>query len=265
MKVYISADMEGIAATAVWDEVDRKHKDYPAFSKQMTAEVVAACEGALAGGATEVLVKDAHASGRNITAGELPKEAKLIRGWSGHPYSMMQELDESFDYVLMIGYHSWAGSGDNPLSHTMTGKAAEITVNGIKASEFLLNTYTAAMHKVPVVFLSGDEALCKHAEKLISGIHTVGVKKGVGDSVITMQPEKAVEDIRLKVAEAVPGDSSECLIDLPEHFDLMIRFNKAKDAYKAPFYQDMSLEDEQIVRFKTADWMEVLKMIQFVL
>ncbi|MDP6055082.1 MAG: M55 family metallopeptidase, partial [Candidatus Latescibacteria bacterium] len=89
--------------------------------------------------------------------------------------------------------------------------------------------------------------------------------KGVGDSVITMQPEKAVEDIRLKVAEAVPGDSSECLIDLPEHFDLMIRFNKAKDAYKASFYQDMSLEDEQIVRFKTADWMEVLKMIQFVL
>lgn len=265
MKVYISADMEGIAATAVWDEIDHKHKDFPAFSKQMTAEVAAACEGALAGGATEILVKDAHASGRNIEAGKLPKEAKLIRGWSGHPFSMMQELDESFDCALMIGYHSMAGSNGSPLAHTMTGKATEITVNGTKASEFLFNAYTAASQKVPVVFVSGDEALCEHAADLIPGIRTVGVKKGVGDSVVTIHPEKAVEEIRATVAQAVPGDSSDCLIELPDHFDVIIRFHKSKEAYKALFYPGMSLEDDQIVRFEADDWMEVLKMSHFVL
>ncbi|MFQ6608602.1 MAG: M55 family metallopeptidase [Fidelibacterota bacterium] len=265
MKVYISVDMEGIAATAVWDEVDHKHKDYPLFQNQMTAEAAAACEGALAGGATEIVVKDAHASGRNIDASALPKEARLIRGWSGHPYSMMQELDDSFTCALMIGYHSRTGSGGNPLSHTMTGKATEITINDIKTSEFLLNSFTAALHQVPVIFLSGDEALCEHAKKLIPSINTVGVKRGVGNSVVTIHPEKVVEEIKSVVAQTLPGETTSCLLELPKHFKIKIRFHKPKDAYKASFYPGMILEDDQIVSFETDDWMESLRMIHFVL
>ena len=46
---------------------------------------MAACEGALAAGATQIVVRDAHGSGRNILQEHLPKQAQLIRGWSGHP------------------------------------------------------------------------------------------------------------------------------------------------------------------------------------
>ena len=66
MKVYISADMEGITGVTHWDEVDQHKNPYPKFQKQMSLEVAAACIGAKKGGATEVWVKDAHASGRNI-------------------------------------------------------------------------------------------------------------------------------------------------------------------------------------------------------
>ena len=90
MKIYISADIEGVTGVTHWDETDLTKGEYNQFREQMTAEVVAACEGALEAGATEIWVKDAHDSARNIIAAKLPQAAKLIRGWSGHPFIMVQ-------------------------------------------------------------------------------------------------------------------------------------------------------------------------------
>ncbi|GIS54633.1 hypothetical protein Ct9H90mP29_16750 [bacterium] len=64
MKVYISADMEGITGVANWEEVDHNKPAYAQFQKQMSLEVAAACEGAIAAGAKQIMVKDAHYSGR---------------------------------------------------------------------------------------------------------------------------------------------------------------------------------------------------------
>ena len=112
MKVYISVDIEGCAGITHWDEARKTHADYPEFREQMTREAVAAIDGARAAGATEILVKDAHSSGRNLITAMLPEDVRLIRSWAGHPLCMVQELDESFDAVLMIGeriaqYRSW--------------------------------------------------------------------------------------------------------------------------------------------------------------
>jgi hypothetical protein len=106
MKVYITADIEGVTGATHWDETDKKNPDYGEFQEQMTAEVVAACEGALNAGATEIWVRDAHWTGRNIIPSKLPREAKLVRGWSGHPFSMMQGLDETLchdQWAVCIG------------------------------------------------------------------------------------------------------------------------------------------------------------------
>ncbi len=89
MKVYISADIEGITGVTHWAEADRQNPDYSELKEQMTAEVSAACEGALQAGAAEIWVKDAHGSARNLTASKLPRQTFLIRGWSGHPFSMV--------------------------------------------------------------------------------------------------------------------------------------------------------------------------------
>ena len=97
MKVFISVDIEGCAGITHWDEADKKHADYPEFREQMTREAVAAIEGAQAAGATEILVKDAHSSGRNLITAMLPESIRLVRSWAGHPLCMVQELDDSFD------------------------------------------------------------------------------------------------------------------------------------------------------------------------
>ena len=152
MKIYVSADIEGITGVSHWDETEKPKLEYREFREQMTAEVSAACEGALQAGATEVWVKDAHGTARNLIGSRLPKQTQLIRGWTGHPFSMVQELDESFDAMLMVGYHSRAGSDANPLAHTHTGNIATLMINGTAASELRIHAYAAAYLNVPLVF-----------------------------------------------------------------------------------------------------------------
>ena len=192
MKIYISADIEGVAGITHWDEAAKTHAAYPEFRERMTNEVVAACEGAIAAGAKEIWIKDAHSSGRNVFAERLPDCARIIRGWSGHPFSMVQELDESFDALLFTGYHSKAGDEGNPLAHTMSLKVALITVNGQAASEFMLHSYAAATKNVPAVFLSGDKGICADAKALIPGITTAAVSEGIGPSTVSIAPQRAL-------------------------------------------------------------------------
>ena len=265
MKVYISADMEGITGTTHWDEVDKKTSDFKEFQEQMTAEVAAACEGALNAGVKEIWVKDAHASARNIILLKLPKEVRLIRGWSDHPFQMVQDLDETFDATLMIGFHSPAGSGENPLAHTMTGRVAHIKINEVYASEFLLHTYAAALKNVPVVFVSGDEGLCEEAKSLIPPIVTVAVKHGKGDSTINIHPQLAVEKIREGVQRALEGDVSRCEVPMPEHFSVEIKYKEHMKAYRASFFPGAELKDSHTIDFESDDYFEVLRLILFVL
>ena len=90
MKVFISADIEGTCGITDWAETERATMDdYRPFAAQMTAEVAAACEGAVAAGAEDILVKDAHDSARNLDAARLPRQARVLRGWTGDPLCMM--------------------------------------------------------------------------------------------------------------------------------------------------------------------------------
>lgn len=265
MKIYISVDLEGVCGTIDWDEVTRGEEPYPEFQKQMTAEVVAACEGAYAAGATEIVIRDAHDTARNMIAADLPENTTLIRGWSGHPYMMMQELDDSYDAVLMIGYHSYAGGGRNPLSHSMATKVAELTINGEDASEFVINTYTALYEKVPVVFVSGDLELCEHAEQVIDGIQTVGVKSGVGASSVNLHPKTAADKIRESVQKVLEDDCSKKMYELPEYFETVVTYNHAKDAYRPSFYPGAQLISPRSVSFESDDYFEILRFYLFAL
>ena len=93
MKLYISADIEGIAGVMHWDETSRSKPDSGPFREQMTTEVVAACTGALQAGVDEILVKDAHGDGRTLAGDRLPPQASLLRGWTGSPMFMVEALD----------------------------------------------------------------------------------------------------------------------------------------------------------------------------
>jgi D-amino peptidase len=264
MKIYISADIEGITGTTNWDETSKWKPDYLPFREEMTKEVQAACEGANNVGAKEIWIKDAHGTGRNLDFNGLPSNTKLIRGFSGHPFLMMQELDNTFDAVLMIGYHSYAGSDESPLAHTLKTGMCYIKINGEYASEFLINTYTAAMVGVPVVFVSGDIGICNYIKEFNSNIRTVGVNKGVGDSVISPHPHVVCKDIKTGVQEALRGDIRNCRISLPKRFEIELSFAEHTKAYKGSFYPNMRKISSRKLFFETSDYFEVLRMLSFV-
>ncbi|NQV50512.1 MAG: M55 family metallopeptidase [Candidatus Marinimicrobia bacterium] len=261
MKIYISADIEGITGIGHWNETDKNFpSEYSWFQKQMTAEVGAAARAAIDAGATEIMIKDAHDSGRNLILDELPELVKIVRGWAGHPLSMVQELDESFDAIMFVGYHSRAGQNTNTLAHTMSSsRIARMTLNGCDMSEFYLHALAASYYGVPARFVSGDEGLCTEVKEHNSSIETVATLRGVGNSVITQHPAKTLEMISAGVQKALKGDLSRGLMTIPEKLEFSIEFKKHQDAYRAAFYPGATLLNPLTVGFNTDDYFEVLR------
>jgi D-amino peptidase len=263
MKIFISADIEGITGVTHWNETDLQHQESQLFREQMTAEVAAACEGAIQAGATEIWIKDAHDSGRNILASRLPLEARLIRGWAPHPLIMVQELDKTFQGVVFIGYHSWGGAGTSPLAHTLTTKLVNITINDRYASEFMIHAYAAAYLGVPSVFISGDKGICEEAAELVPQIGTLAVKEGVGDSTVNIHPGLAVSRIREGVNKAVHGKMECNLPTLPDHFKATIQYREQHAAYLYGFFPGAKQINPNTVQFESSDYFEMMRFFLF--
>lgn len=248
MKVFISVDIEGVTGVTSWSETTLGNFDYNQFAEQMTKETIAACEGAIAMGAKEIYIKDAHDSARNIDISKLPRCAKLSRGWTSTPDSMVAGIDETFDAAIFVGYHSAAGTDGNPLAHTMNTDSNYMLVNGEKASEFLINTYLAANHGVPVVFVSGDQMLCEKVKELNSSIETVAVKEGIGGATISIHPDLACEYIKEGVINGLKRIEA-CKIDIPEKFDVEINYKEHKAAKHASFFPGVTQVDSHTVKY----------------
>lgn len=263
MKIYISADIEGITGVTTWDETEKTHSDYNEFKIQMNKEVKAACNGAISAGAKEILVKDGHDTAANLEHSLLPEEVTLHRGWQEDPMSMMSALDSSFDAALFIGYHSRGGSNRSPISHTLMPYIETIKINGVFASEFLINVYTAALYDVPVLFVSGDKGLCEDVNNVNSNIVTLAVKEGIGGATINMHPNKAIREIEALVYKALNSDLNLCKIDLPKTFNVEISYKDFKKAYRNSFYKGAKLINEKTISFETDDYYEVLRFLHF--
>ncbi|MDO4267043.1 MAG: M55 family metallopeptidase [Eubacteriales bacterium] len=268
MKLFISADIEGCAGTTMNYETHKNEPAYQKYAKQMTDEVALVCRTALEAGADEIVVKDGHGDATNIDFLEMPEGVTLIRGKSGHPINMMYGLDESYDAVLYIGYHAPAGDPGSPLSHTSTGASNFITLNGKRMSEFMLNSYTAAMFGVPAVFLSGDERICGLSRELIPAITTVSTKKGVGGCAWNTAPETVMKHLQTAVAGLFQGDVSarfsSCQVKLPEEFVYEVNFKDLKKAYQMSFYPGMEQVDERTIRLRSKNWMDIVTAHSFV-
>ena len=178
---------------------------------------------------------------------------------------MMQELDSSFDAAMMIGYHSFAGGDGNPLSHTMSTKISQLTINGQQTSEFLINWYTAMYEKVPVIFISGDLQLCDHAAAVVPAITTAAVKSGTGASTNNIHPHVAVDKIFEGACNALSADMNNCLVDLPSRFSVSITYSSNMDAYKCGFYPGARLITPNQIIFESDDYFDILRFFLFTL
>jgi len=265
-KVFISADIEGIANTTL---VRETHKDDPGYynpaAVQMTNEVVAACEGAIAAGAEYILIRDGHGTGCNIDVSRIPDCAEIIRNWSGHPYSMAYGIDSSFDAAMFVGYHSAAGREGNPLSHTMTGSPLWIKINGVKVSEFRLYSWACALEGVPTVFLSGDQMLCDDSADIHPNLVTVATKSGYGGMTRSPSTKVACDRIREGAEKALKQDLSNALCKLPEHFTFQVCYKDHTLATKKSYFPGFKKIDDNTIEMITDNYFDILTALQFIL
>lgn len=265
MKIFISADIEGVNSINSWPETTANNPEYQPFKKQMNLEVLHACNGALAAGAKEIFVKDAHDSAKNLDITMLPEQVVLHRGWQGSPASMMAGLDKTFDAVMFIGYHSASGSAGNSLSHTMNTRINYVKINGEIASEFTINSLYASYLGVPVAFLSGDEALTKEVQKVNPNIRVVATKIGAHGATISKHPNVTNREIEEVVKQALQEDLKAKKIELSKKFDIEINYRSHIDAYNRSFYPGCKLKDDFTVTYCTDDYYDALVMFKFVL
>ena len=262
----MSIDIEGINGICNWDETEYGNPRYEQFRKELQREVKAACEGAIAGGATEIVIKDAHDSARNVLIDDLPECASLLRGWVGSPCSMMAGLDETFDAVMFVGYHSPSRSNGNSLSHTMnSSRLYELKINGRQASEFDINSLYASYLNVPVAFLSGDENLTKLVKEVNPNIVTVASKTGVHGAVLSKNPKVTEKEIYEGAKDAISKLNKDMLIELPKKFKVEASFKYHNIAYNGSFFPGCKLINTDTISFESKNYWDVLVMLKFTL
>jgi D-amino peptidase len=208
VKIFLSSDMEGTAGIVDWQQCVGDGPEAAAGRALLLAEVNAAIEGAVAGGATEIVVNDSHSTMRNLPADALAGGASYISG-SHKPLYMMQGLDDSFDAVLFVSYHGSIGAPAG-MSHTYNPRAVmEARLGGVVTGEAGINALVAAHYGVPVVLVTGDRCACEETAALIPGVHAAVVKEHVSRlAAHSLHPARACALIRETAQRAVEGAAS---------------------------------------------------------
>jgi D-amino peptidase len=203
MRIFISADMDGVAGVATPRQCDMDNPDYELARRLMTDEVNAAVAGAFDGGASEVLVNDSHSQQVNLLPDRMDPRAELILGRPKRA-GMFCGLEADHAGVMCIGYHAGA-SRHGVLAHTIDGAVyAAIRINGLDCAEATLYGAYAGSLGVPVILLAGDDQLQQQCESQFPGVRCAVVKRAMGNRAArSMSPSSACNRIRAAAEDAV--------------------------------------------------------------
>ncbi len=266
MKIYISADMEGIVGVVTDEHLGPAGFEYAKAREWMTAEVNAAIEGARAAGATEFLISDSHGNGQNLLMEKLPADVMLIRSWP-RPLMMMEGIDESFDAVIFIGYHASTSNSEGVRAHTMSsGRLADIRLNGLSMPEAGINAAIAGHFGVPVIMISGDDAIYEEVRTLLGDIEGAVVKEAISfHSAKTMMPETAYKLIQDKARTAIERIDDFQPYTLSAPITLDVRFKNYRPSEMLAYLPIVERTDSHSIRFIGKDMIEVSRFLEFLL
>lgn len=268
MKILISADMEGTCGVSSWVHVTppegagagepANQTEYERARLRMTREVNAAIEGALAGGASEVIVNDSHDGMRNLVGEELHLEAQYISG-NDKFLGMMQGVDlDGISGVFYTGYHAKAGTPGAPLAHTWSGWLNDVRFNGVSTGEFGINAAIAGHFGVPVVLVTGDEkAVAQTQEMLGRQVEGVAVKQGLSTfAAMNLHPQKAQQLIRAGAERAMVNIVNASPYVLSKDVTVELEFDHQARADQAALMPGAARVGERVIAFNPSDGLE---------
>jgi D-amino peptidase len=216
MKIYVVCDLEGVAGVidhrqqCQWDAAKGWYAPYLAQARRLaTQELNALVEGAMEGGATEIVAWDGHGNfPGGIDIESLHPECRLVMGAGD---SGPAGIDSSFAGFFQLGLHAMAGTPRAVLAHTFSSSLVNYWVNGMPVGEIWMNCYVAGLQDIPFVFISGDRAAAEEAQRLVPEVEVAVVKEGLAEQAgglavlpaISLAPQAACEVIRAAARRAM--------------------------------------------------------------
>ncbi len=187
--VFIITDAEGVAGICRQEQVEPQD---PELKELLTGEVNAAVEGFLAGGATDVIVWDAHDGSRTLNLATLHPRARLLQG--SLPPDMT--LDRGYTAVAFVGQHARAGVQFGVMAHSYSSLAIQnMRLNGKPVGEIETRAALAGWYDVPVIFLSGDQAAVRELLEIVPEAESAVVKEGLGRHTCLSPPMQQARDL----------------------------------------------------------------------
>jgi D-amino peptidase len=266
LKIYVSADMEGIAGVVTGDQLGPQGFEYERFRGFMTNEILAAIEGARAAGATAFLVSDSHGNGENLLVERFPRDVEIVRSWP-RPLAMMEGIDGTFGAALFVGYHASTTNLEGVRAHTMSSaNVADIRLNGVSVPEAGLNAAIAGHFGVPVVLITGDDAIVKEAQALLGPIEGAVVKWAISfHAAKTLTPEASCDLIREKARVAVARARQQKPWRVSEPVTLEVRFKNYRPSQLLAYLPSVERTDAHSIRYRARDVLEASRFLEFVL
>jgi D-amino peptidase len=266
LKVYISADMEGITGVASADQLGPASFEYQRAREWMTGEVAAAMQGAREAGATEFVISDSHGNGESLLIDRLPTDVpvRVVRSFP-RPLAMMEGIDSSFGAVIFIGYHTSTSSLTGVRAHTISSALlTRIALNGVAQSEAGINAVIAAHFGVPVVMITGDDEIVAETKRRLGNIEGVAVKRAIGfHSAETMVPSVAAELIHQRAKAAVQRRGEMKPYAMTRPVTLEVSMKNYRPVELLSYLPNVQRIDSHTVRFVGKDIIEVSKFIEF--
>ena len=267
LKVYISADMEGITGVASVDQLSPASFEYNQARQWMTAEVLAAIQGAREAGATEFVVSDSHGNGESLLIDRFPADVPItiVRSFP-RPLGMMEGIDSTFGAVIFIGYHAATTSTTGVRAHTMSSALlTRIALNGVAQSEAGINAAIAAQYGVPVVMITGDDAIVTDTKQRLGNLEGVIVKRAIGfHSAATLAPEVGQARIRQQAKTAVMRRAEMKPYTMTKPLTVEVSFKNYRPVELLGYLPNIQRIDAHTVRFAGRDMVEISKFLEFV-
>jgi D-amino peptidase len=266
LKVYISADMEGVTGVASTDQLGPANFEYQQARQWMTGEVLAAIQGAREAGATEFVVSDSHGNGESLLIDRFPNDVPvtIVRSFP-RPLGMMEGIDSSFAAVIFIGYHASTSSTTGVRAHTISSALlTRIAINGTSMSEAGINAAIAADYGVPVVMITGDDQIVAESKQRFGPIEGVAVKRAIGfHSAATMTPEAGQALIRQHAKIAVTRRAEMRPYKMTRPLSLEVSFKNYRPVELLGYLSNVQRIDSHTVRYAPRDMLDLSKFIEF--
>ncbi len=207
LKVFISVDIEGATGVASFSQCSRPDSqffDYPFARRALIGDVNAAIRGAKRAGAERVVVKDSHATCKNLLIDELEPGTELISGFGATRDGMMDGIDDSFAAAMLVGYHGQAGRTCAMMDHALVGGLYRFWVNDTECGEIAVSAAAAGACGVPTILVTGDHATCAETSETITGAFTYCTKQGLGKYMGNLlHPSETIPGIEAAAESAV--------------------------------------------------------------